>query len=377
MLRRPASPSRPQSTRLVWLPILAITGVVLWLSACQGLPGDSLSDAALAVYLRANEEKLARPAGTDRTPVLFTIEPGESVTSVARRLETAGLITDAELFRRYLRYHRLDVGMQAGQFRLAPSMTMMEIALRLQRGQVPGVLVTVPEGWRAGQIADALERSGVMNSQAFLREVEAGAAAAAALGDYPFLADLPTGASLEGYLFPDTYELPEHATPEEVLRRMLDNFDQKVTPLLASTPHPDGLNTHQVLTLASIVEREAVIPEERPLIAGVYLNRLRRGMRLEADPTVQYAIGYQPATGQWWKTPISLEEYAAVDSPYNTYLYPGLPPGPICNPGLDSIRAVLQPQESEFLYFVARGDGTHVFARTFEEHARNVRRYLR
>ncbi|MDW8098681.1 MAG: endolytic transglycosylase MltG [Anaerolineae bacterium] len=377
MFRLSTSYGEPRRFCQAWLPILALIGAFLWLSACSGLPGDSLSDAALAVYLRANEEKLARPAGTDRTLVLFTIEPGESVASVARRLEAAGLITDAELFRRYLRYHRLDVGMQAGQFRLAPSMTMMEIALRLQHGRALGVLVTVPEGWRAGQIADALERSGVMNGQAFLRKVEAGVATAAALGDYPFLADLPAGASLEGYLFPDTYELPEQATPEDLIRRMLDNFDQKVTPLLASTPHPDELNAHQVLTLASIVEREAVIPEERPLIAGVYLNRLRRGMRLEADPTVQYAMGYQPATGQWWKTPVSLEEYAAVDSPYNTYLYPGLPPGPICNPGLDSIRAVLQPQESEFLYFVARGDGAHVFARTFEEHAQNVRRYLR
>ncbi len=376
MPRYPAWHGKPQGPRLPWPPILVLVGAFLWLSACQGLPDSRVSDAALAVYLRANEEKLAQPAGTDRTPVLFTIEPGESVASVARRLEAAGLITDAELFRRYLRYHRLDVRMQAGQFRLAPNMNMMEIARRLQRGQAPGVLVTVPEGWRAGQIADMLERTGVMSGEAFLREVEAGAAAAAALGDYAFLADLPAGASLEGYLFPDTYELPEQATPEDLLRRMLDNFDQKAAPLLASTPHPDGLNTHQVLTLASIVEREAVIPEERPLIAGVYLNRLRQGMRLEADPTVQYAMGYQPATGQWWKTPVSLEEYAAVDSPYNTYLYPGLPPGPICNPGLDSIRAVLQPQESEFLYFVSRGDGSHVFARTFEEHVQNVRKYL-
>jgi len=360
-----------------WLPLLAVAGVSFWVSACQSLSSDTLSDAALAVYLRANEEKLTRPAGTDRTLVLFTIEPGESVASVARRLEAAGLITDAELLRRYLRYHRLDVKMQAGQFHLSPSMSIMEIALRLQHGQAPGVLVTVPEGWRAGQIADMLERMGVMNGQAFLQEVARGATTAAKLGNYAFLSDLPADASLEGYLFPDTYELPEQATPEDLLRRMLDTFNQKAVPLLVSIPPPDGLNTHQVLTLASIVEREAVIPEERPWIAGVYLNRLRQGMRLEADPTVQYAIGYQPATGQWWKTSVSLEEYATVDSPYNTYLYPGLPPGPICNPGLDSIRAVLQPQASEFFYFVARGDGSHVFARTFEEHVQNVRKYLR
>jgi len=351
-------------------------GVVVSLAACQTLPGSSLPDAALAVYLRVNEEKLAQPAGTDRAPVLFTVEPGESVTSVARRLQEAHLITDAELFRRYLRYRRLDTGMQAGQFKLSPSMTMMEIAQRLQRGQAPGVLVTVPEGWRAGQIADMLERTGTMDGDAFLRLVDAGAAVASTLGNYAFLADLPADASLEGYLFPDTYELPEQPKPEDLLQRMLENFDQKVAPFLASMPHPDGLDNHQVLTLASIVEREAVVPGERPLIAGVYLNRLRQGMRLEADPTVQYAMGYQPATGQWWKTPVTLEEYAAVNSLYNTYLHPGLPPGPICSPGVDSIQAVLQPEESEYLYFVARGDGSHIFARTFQEHLQNVRKYL-
>jgi len=133
-----------------------------------------------------------------------------------------------------------------------------------------------------------------------------------------------------------------------------------------------------VLTMASIVEREAVVAEERPAIAGVYLNRLAAGIKLEADPTVQYAMGYQPATDQWWKTPVFLEEYSSVDSPYNTYLYPGLPPGPIANPGLSSISAVLQPADHEYLYFVALPDGSgrHVFATTFEEHRVNVQKYL-
>ena len=366
---------RPRLPR-AWL-LLSLGLVSLWLSACQNVPGGAgLTDAALALYIRAHEEELARPAGSDPTPVWFTVEPGESVASVARRLEEAGLITDAELFRRYLRYRRLDTGVQAGRFRLSPRMTMMEIALRLQRGYAPGVLVTVPEGWRAEQIADMLTRTGTMDGEGFLRLVRAGRAAAEALGAYAFLDDLPPEASLEGYLFPDTYELPERPNPEDLLRRMLDNFGRKAAPLLSEMPPPAGLDGYQVIILASIVEREAVIPEERPWIAGVYLNRLRRGMRLEADPTVQYAMGYQPDTGRWWKTPVSLDEYQAVDSPYNTYLYPGLPPGPIANPGLDAIRAVLAPAESDYLYFVARGDGSHVFARTYEEHLRNVRRYL-
>ncbi len=360
-----------------WPRLLILCLALVWLSACQALPGSAeMTDAALALYIRAHEEELTQPAGTDATLIAFTVEPGESIPSIARRLEQAGLITNAKLFRRYLRYRHLDTKVQAGQFQLSPRMTMMEIALRLQRGYTPGVLVTIPEGWRAEQIADMLTRAEVMDGAAFLRLVRAGRAAADTLGSYAFLADLPPDASLEGYLFPDTYELPEQPTPEDLLRRMLDNFAQKAAPLLSNNPYPDGLNTHEVLTLASIVEREAVLPEERPWIAGVYLNRLRKGMRLEADPTVQYAIGYQPNTSQWWKTPVSLEEYAAVDSPYNTYLYAGLPPGPICNPGLDAIRAVLAPAESDYLYFVARGDGSHAFARTYEEHRQNVRKYL-
>lgn len=353
---------------LLWLGLSLVL-----LASCQAADPRRLTDAAVAAYVRAHEDELAQPASSEPRLVTFTVEPGESVASIAARLEQEGLIRNAELFRRYVRFAGLDRGIQAGQFRLSPTMTMMEIALRLQRGTAPGILITVPEGWRAGQIADMLDRSDIMDGRRFLTLVEQ----PELFERYAFLEGLPAEASLEGYLFPDTYELPEQASPEDLIARMLDTFDQKAMPVLRSHEPPDGLTLHQVLTLASIVEREAVIPEERPLIAGVYLNRLRRDMRLEADPTVQYAMGYQPDTGQWWKTPVSLEEYGAVDSSYNTYLYPGLPPGPICNPGLDSIRAVIEPEESEFLYFVARGDGYHVFAKTFEEHVANVRKYLR
>ncbi|OUC09003.1 hypothetical protein RY27_05590, partial [Litorilinea aerophila] len=196
-----------------------------------------------------------------------------------------------------------------------------------------------------------------------------------------FLQGRPAGASLEGYLFPNTYEIPAvDGRAEDLLIRQLDTFAAQVVPAYeeAVAAGATDLALYEVLTLASIVEREAVVPAERPAIAGVYLNRLAAGMKLEADPTVQYAMGYQPETGQWWKTPVFLEEYAGVDSPYNTYLYEGLPPGPIASPGLDSVRAVLYPEAHDYLYFVALPDGSgrHVFANTFEEHAENVRRYL-
>jgi UPF0755 protein len=169
--------------------------------------------------------------------------------------------------------------------------------------------------------------------------------------------------------------------PADVLSRQLDNFAAQVVPAYeeARAAGTTDLDLYSVLTLASIVEREAVIPNERPDIARVYLNRLANNMLLEADPTVQYAMGYQPESGQWWKTPVFLEEYSGVDSPYNTYLYRGIPPGPIASPGLSSIQAVLNPAGHDFLYFVAVPDGTgaHVFATTFEEHVVNVQRYLR
>ncbi len=167
--------------------------------------------------------------------------------------------------------------------------------------------------------------------------------------------------------------------PADVLSRQLDNFAAKVLPAYeeAIAAGTTDLDLYTVLTLASIVEREAVIPEERPDIAAVYLNRLENGIALEADPTVQYAMGYQEESGQWWKTPVFLEEYGSVISPYNTYLNAGLPPGPIASPGLSSIRAVLEPGDHNYVYFVAVGDGTgaHVFASTWDEHVANVRQY--
>jgi len=156
---------------------------------------------------------------------------------------------------------------------------------------------------------------------------------------------------------------------------MLDTMQSRLPIGWEGMAAAQGLSLYEVLTMASIVEREAVVPEERPLIASVYLNRLQQGMYLQADPTVQYAMGFQPDTGQWWKTPVTLEEYEGVNSPYNTYLYPGLPPGPISSPGADAILAVLQPDESPYLFFLARGDGSHIFAETFEEHQRNIQLY--
>jgi len=330
-----------------------------------------LERAGLGLYLRYRGEDVSRPANPDDPrEVTFVVRSGETVSTVAQNLKRMGLIKDAALFGWLVRYWGADGDIQAGVYALRPNMTMEEIMRQLQHGRIPAVKVTIPEGWRAEEIAALLETLEVVSAEEFMAAVREGRS------DYPFLMDRPPGAptSLEGFLFPDTYQFPQHTTPARVLDIMLENWDRRVPPELRERAAEQGLTLYEAVTLASIVEREAVVPEERPLIAGVYLNRLRNGMYLQADPTVQYAKGYDPATKRWWN-PMLQEEALAVISPYNTFINPGLPPGPICNPGLASIRAVLAPTASDYLFFFSKGDGSHAFAATYEEHLRNQELY--
>lgn len=346
--------------------------------------GCTRTGPGLEVYLRTNAAEVDKPASVDTRPVKFVVEPGTPARVIGQQLEQAGLIRDATLFEAYVRVNELDYRLEAGTFVLSPSMSLREVVAALQNAQAASITLTIPEGWRLEQTAEYLAQAGIFatpdGADAYRIQAANGDLTGLDPTRYPFLQDLPAGASLEGYLFPDTYQIPaDGATATDVLARQLDIFAQRVVPLFeeAAASGVTALNLHQVVTLASIVEREAVVPEERPAIAAVYLNRLAQGIKLEADPTVQYAMGYQPATGQWWKTPVFLEEYGSVDSPYNTYLYGGLPPGPIAAPGVSSIRSVLYPEPHAYLYFVALPDGSgrHVFAETFEAHQENVRRY--
>lgn len=361
------------------LIVLLVTGA-LALAACAaaGEPG-------LAVYLRTHSAELDKASGTASGPQRFVIEPGMAARTIAENLANHGLIDDPTLFEAYVRVNDLDQKLQAGIYTLEPSMTVREIAEALQNSLAESVLVTIPEGWRAEQTADNLAQLQVFDDPAeaerYRLMATTGDLGALDATRWPFLAERPAGVGLEGYLLPDTYALlAENATAADLIARQLDAFGERVAPGYAAAVAAGAtdLTLHEVVTLASIVEREAVVPAERPAIARVYLNRLLAGMVLNADPTVQYAMGYQPATDQWWKTPVTLEEYGAVDSPYNTYLYAGLPPAPIAAPGLSSVEAVLTPEASDYLYFVALPDGSgrHVFATTYDEHLQNVARYL-
>ncbi len=314
--------------------------------------------------LRNND--LSRPLSNDPTPQQFEVSPGESVTEIGRDLQQSGLIRDGDLFRLYVRYNNLDSTINAGVFTLRPNMNIPEIAQALQRALAAETQITIPEGKRIEEVAELLQEQLGINSDDFLR------LARRADYSYPFLKNLPEGASLEGYLFPDTYRLPQNPTAQDVLLKMLDNYGIKVQPLMdQAKANGDTRSSREILTLASIVEREAVIPAERPIIASVYLNRLKIGMALQADPTTQYALGYQPDTKTWWKQNLTAEDLKYNDpAGYNTYVNPSLPPGPIASPGLASIEAVITPAQTSYLYFVAscNKDGSHQFSVTFEEH---------
>lgn len=338
---------------------------------------ETLELRLLGLYLRLQGTAIDATASVDAALQPFKVASGETAFSISERLQDQGLIIDANLFRLYMRYNGLDKRLAAGDFDLAPNMTMSEIAERLQRPRMQEIVVTFPEGLRAEEIADQLNVQGIMDGEAFLSMVRGGAATARALGDYPFVPDEAT--TLEGYLFPDTYRLPSRGTPADLIQRMLDNFGRRVTADVEQAAAQKGRALGQVINMASIVEREARRADERPVIASVYWNRLSGvcsketgGAYLQADPTVQYAAG---VPGEWWWKPPSVEAYAQIQSPYNTYLRPGLPPAPIANPGLSAIQAAANPTDTQYCFFVATEDGSHVFAVTLAEHQANISRY--
>jgi UPF0755 protein len=339
-------------------------------SLAQGRPGMEGPEGFLVdLYLRLRQGDLDRPAGDDPSPVNFTVAQGETAVTVAQRLEEGGLVTDGGLFRWYMRYHGIDSRLEAGDYQLAKTMTIPAIALQLQNANLEEVVIRVVEGWRAEQIAEMLSRKGLVSEEEFM------SAAKTAQLSYAALADRPPGSSLEGYLFPDTYRIAINSEATDIIDRLASTFNDKFDGDRRAKAAAMGLSVYDALTLASIVEREAVVADERPIIAAVYENRLKQGMYLQADPTVQYALGFQPGTGQWWLLPLPFEALTGTVSIYNTYLNPGLPPGPICNPSLASIDAVLNPADTDYLFFYSKGDGTHAFARTYEEHLRNQELY--
>ncbi|MEA3376272.1 MAG: endolytic transglycosylase MltG [Chloroflexota bacterium] len=353
---------------LVWNVGHATLGVGgLSISLCGSSSPD---DVVLRAYLETRAEQLRSPAGSDDTPVPFVVQQGETAGGIAERLEREGLIADAELFRRYVQYHDLDGGIEAGEFTLRQTMTIPEIAEALQDGQRPEQMVAIPEGLRLEQVAAEAAEQTTISEDAFLELVTTGWRQEGY--GYSFLAELPPTATLEGFLFPDTYRLPQDPAPSDLVERMLSTFEERVTAQIQADAAGRGLSLYELVTLASIVEREAVVAEERSVIAGVFWNRLQAGWSLEACPTVQYGMG---SPDEWW--PVISTTDLGFDSPYNTYQNGGLPPGPICSPGLASIRAAAEPADTDYYFFLVdctKDDGSHLFAETETEHYANYER---
>jgi UPF0755 protein len=325
--------------------LLAVVGVGLALAG------------SLAVWITRSLEPVAEPGAA---AIVFEVAPGYGLSRVAARLERAGLVRDARVAAGVARLRGFSTRLHAGEFALSPSMSPLELFQQIASGQVVTYPVVVPEGYDVASIALRLESAGLVDAASFTA-LTRDAALVRELG-------LP-GPTLEGYLFPETYRFPRRPDPREVARAMVAQFFAAWTPL-APAAERRGLTLHEVVTLASIVEKETGVPEERPLIASVFANRLARSMRLESDPTVIYGI--EVFDGNLRRR--HLEDTGNV---YNTYQIKGLPPGPIASPGAAALRAVVEPAKSDYLYFVSQNDGSHVFSRTYREHLAAVNRYQR
>jgi UPF0755 protein len=361
--------SRSRLPLILVIPVLVVFCLALLIGAGAALEVPQQAEATfgpatptlgyikriyLSTLLLWQQEDLTRAVNPDGGNTPFHVSLGESPISVSNRLWSQDLITNPNAFRDYLVYAGIDTRIQAGNYNLNPAMTPIEIAQTLQDSTSSEVLFPVLAGWRIEEIAASLPTSGLrIKPERFISVAQ--------------------NKSAEGSLFPGEYTLHRDTSAEILVLSLMEAFQEAITLEIKQGFDQQGLSRDQALILASIVERESIIDEEMPLIASVFLNRLAIDMKLDADPTVQYALGYNNTQGTWWTNPLSNTDLQ-IDSPFNTYLYAGLPPTPICNPGSNALRAVAFPAQTPYYYFRAAcdGSGRHSFAETFEEHQDNA-----
>jgi UPF0755 protein len=314
---------------------------------------------AILAWMQA---EMTAPYYAAGSPEVFVeVTGGAGAHSVAKQLADAGVIRSLLPFEIYVRWTGMDRRLKAGEYRFAVPAAPAEVARRIVEGDIFFQSVTLPEGLTARETVSLIVQAGIGNR----RELEQ------ALQRVDWIADLdPAAPSLEGYLFPDTYRFPRSADAVQVVRTMIRAFRDRYSGIPAARPLPKGWTLRRIVTLASMIEKETGSAPERPLVASVLVNRLERGMPLACDPTIIYALKLAGTyDGNIRKRDLSL------DSPYNTYTHAGLPPGPICNPGEESLRAALAPPKTDYLYFVSRNDGTHQFSKDFTSHSLAVARY--
>ncbi|MBW6432063.1 endolytic transglycosylase MltG [Patescibacteria group bacterium] len=302
----------------------------------------------------------AAPNSDNSEAVEFAIESGQGLEVISKNLQEDGLIKNHFVFGLYLKYQGKAGSVLAGEYEITKNLNMIDVANIITKGNIISQKITFPEGWTIDKMGDRLAANNIVSKADFLK-------AANKSYDYDFLADKPPGSNLEGYLYPDTYEFGKNVTAEEVVKKMLDNFEKKIDGEVAQKIKSSKLSIHEVITLASIVEREVAKPEDRKLVASVFLNRLNINMALESCATIQFITGSN-------KTQFTYTE-TRIDNIYNTYINRGLPPGPIGSPSIDSIKAVLDPQKSDYLFFLS-ADGVTYFSYTLDEHNAKKAKYL-
>lgn len=318
--------------------------------------------------------------GPDRD-IPFTVTEGATASIIGDQLEALGVIRSSRQFQVLVSLTGLGSALNAGDHIFQPGLSTPTVIRRLLvPDEVPVLRVTFPEGIRIEEMAVIAEAAGFGPRDDFLRAVEEANLPPALAQALPAAELLPPGQRLQGYLFPDTYILPVGASVNDLVAMMIRTMNERFSPAMREAAAAQGLDTHQAITLAAIVEREAVLEEERPLIAGVFYNRIRAGDLIGADPTTQFAVSLDPESVRefgFWKRELTIVDLDN-DSPYNTRKFPGIPPGPITNPGLDALWAVAFPEETNLYYFVAdavAGDGSHRFAVTEAEHIANIQQY--
>lgn len=296
-------------------------------------------------------EQAIKPVNpTNKTQVTFTVRRDEGTRSIAERLQKEGIIRSSVAFFLLARFGGLADNIQAGDFRLNPAMNLHAVANIITHG-TEDVWIMIPEGWRKEEIALKLTQELGIPETEFVKSAK------------------------EGYMFPDTYLVPKDATGGAVVQILLTNFNKKVTQEIKERLKQKALSLDEAVIIASLIEREAKFREDRPLVASVILNRLKNGMKLDIDASIQYALDYQSDQKSWWKKDLTFEDLE-IDSPYNTYKNPGLPPTSISNPGLAAIEAVVDATKTDYIYYISDKSGKIHFAKTIEEHNSNIAKYL-
>ncbi|MCL0051906.1 endolytic transglycosylase MltG [Peptococcaceae bacterium] len=296
--------------------------------------------------------------------IIVEVEPNTACKELANMLEKKGLIRNSFVFNLYATYTGMDTRIQPGEYELNTAMSAKEILRKLVSGEIIYYSFTIPEGYTVEQIAEILEKEGLSDKERFLELCRQGDF------DFDFLVkDTDMKYVLEGYLFPDTYKVTGHTTEEEIIEMMLKRFELEMEMLDFEQKAKElGLSVHQAVTIASMIEREALVDSDRPIISSVIHNRLKINMPLQIDATVLYALGEHKE--------VVLYKDLEVESPYNTYKVNSLPPGPIASPGTASLHAAVNPAKTDYLYYVLKPDGSHAFSRTYSEHLANVSKYL-